>query len=127
MTDLRLADFLDHIRRAAAESAGFIEGMDRSAFFQSLLVQKAVLMNFVIIGEAARNIMDRYPAFAEAHPEVPWRGMRGIRNYVAHVYFDVDLDLVWDTAKIHLPRMIEKLPNAPTSEAHTVGAGANSL
>ncbi|MDO4232563.1 MAG: DUF86 domain-containing protein [Lautropia sp.] len=116
MSDQRLEDFLEHIRRAASESAAFIEGKERSDFFQSPLVQKAVLMNFVIIGEAARNIMDRYPEFAEAHPEVPWHGMRGIRNRVTHVYFDVDLDLVWETVKVHLPRMIARLPDVPKNE-----------
>jgi uncharacterized protein with HEPN domain len=53
--------------------------------------------------------MDRYPGFAERHPKVQWRNMRGMRNRIAHGYFDIDLDVVWDTVQIALPDLLEKL------------------
>ncbi|HBJ70744.1 MAG TPA: hypothetical protein DDZ09_21355, partial [Alcaligenes faecalis] len=37
--------------------------------------------------------------FAQAHGQVPWRNMRGMRNRIAHGYFDVNLDVVWDTVQ----------------------------
>lgn len=49
-------------------------------------------------------------AFADLHPQVPWRSMKGMRNRIAHGYFEIDLDTVWETVQTALPRLIELLP-----------------
>ncbi|MCX7201364.1 MAG: DUF86 domain-containing protein, partial [Burkholderiales bacterium] len=51
-----------------------------------------------------------YPTFTQAHPEVPWRNMRGMRNRMAHGYFDIDLNVVWETAQEWLPELLKQLP-----------------
>jgi uncharacterized protein with HEPN domain len=51
------------------------------------------------------------PGFTLAHPEVPWRNMRGMRNRMAHGYFDVNLELVWQTAQEWLPELLKQLPD----------------
>ena len=61
--------------------------------------QQAVVMSLVIIGEASARIMDRHSEFIADNPEISWRGMRGMRNRVAHGYFGINLDVVWDTAQ----------------------------
>lgn len=45
-----------------------------------------------------------------AHPEVPWRAMRGMRNRIAHGYFDINLEVVWETVQTALPELLRKLP-----------------
>ena len=60
--------------------------------------------------QAATNVMDGYAEFVQAHPEVPWRSMRGMRNRIAHGYFDVNLDVVWDTVQTALPELLKQLP-----------------
>jgi uncharacterized protein with HEPN domain len=67
-------------------------------------------MSLIIIGEAATKVMDSEPEFAEAHPEVPWRNMRGMRNRIAHGYFDINLDVVWETVETALPELLKQLP-----------------
>ena len=57
--------------------------------------------------------MDRHGEFAERHPEVPWRSMRGMRNRIAHGYFDINLDVVWDTVQTALPELLARLPEIP--------------
>ncbi|MGY2175948.1 HepT-like ribonuclease domain-containing protein [Pseudomonas azotoformans] len=74
--------------------------------------QQAVIMSLIIIGEASTKIMDQYPDFAAAHSQVPWRSMRGMRNRIAHGYFDINLDVVWDTIQSALPDLLERLPVA---------------
>jgi uncharacterized protein with HEPN domain len=69
-------------------------------------------MTLVIIGEAATKLMDRYPGFAARHPDVPWRSMRGMRNRIAHGYFDINLDVVWDTVQTALPDLLAHLTAA---------------
>lgn len=119
MTESRLADYLDHLRQAAQEACGFAQGLDKDAFAADRRTQQAIIMNLVIIGEAATKIMDDHPAFAEAHPEIPWRSMRGMRNRIAHGYFDINLDLVWETVQTSLPALLKQLaaarPARPTT------------
>ena len=67
-------------------------------------------MSLIIIGEAATKVMEGYVAFTEAHPQVPWRNMRGMHNRMAHGYFDIDLDVVWKTAQEWLPELLKQLP-----------------
>jgi uncharacterized protein with HEPN domain len=66
-------------------------------------------MSLVIIGESTMKIMDRYVDFTQENPNIPWRGMRGMRNRIAHGYFDIDLELVWDTVQTALPKLLIQL------------------
>ena len=90
----RLAEYIDHIRQAASDACSFVRGMDKATFQGDIRTQRAVVMSQIIVGEAETKVMDQCPEFASAHPEVPWRGMR---NRIAHGYFDINLDVVWDT------------------------------
>ena len=110
MNDARLADYLDHVRQAATEALSFVEGLGKDDFLHDLRTQKAVIMSLVIVGEAATKVMDHYAGFAEQHPNVPWRSMRGMRNRIAHGYFDINLDVVWDTVQTALPELLKQLP-----------------
>lgn len=87
MNGSRLADYLDHMRQAAEDSCSFVSGMEKRDFLADKRTQRAVIMSPVIIGEAATKVMDGYADFADAHPEVPWRSVRGMRNRIAHGYF----------------------------------------
>jgi uncharacterized protein with HEPN domain len=109
MTENRLADYVAHIQQAASDARCFVEHMSKEEFLADKRTQQAVVMSIVIIGEAATRLMDRYPGFAERHPEVQWRHMRGMRNRIAHGYFDINLDVVWDTVQMALPDLLEKL------------------
>lgn len=109
MTGNRLTDYLDHMRQAAADACAFVQGMAQDEFRRDRRSQQAVIMSLIIVGEAATRVMDSYPAFAKAHPQVPWRGMRGMRNRIAHGYFDINLDVVWDTVQTALPQLLEQL------------------
>lgn len=63
-------------------------------------------MSLIIIGEAATKVMDGYAEFIQARPEVPWRSMRGMRNRIAHGYFDINLG---DTVQTVLPELLKQL------------------
>ncbi|MFC2254011.1 DUF86 domain-containing protein [Labrys portucalensis] len=110
MSENRLSDYLDHMQQAATEACGFVEGQTKDDFLADKRTQRAVVMSLVIIGEAATKAMDRYAAFIAAHPGLPWRSMRGMRNRIAHGYFDINLDVVWDTVQVALPDLLRQLP-----------------
>jgi len=84
--------------------------MRKEDFLAAVLTQKALVMSLIVFGEAATRIMDQHPAFAELHPGVPWRSMRGMRNRIAHGYFDINLEVVWDTVQSALPDLLNRLP-----------------
>lgn len=117
MSGKPLADYLKHMRVAAHDACSFAQGLSRQEFFDDKRTQQAVVMSLVIIGEAATKIMDCHPDFVHAHPEVPWRSMRGMRNRIAHGYFEINLDVVWDTVQTALPQLLRQLPTADDSVA----------
>lgn len=109
MSETRLPDYLDHMRQAATDACDFVDGLSKEDFLQDKRTQQAVVMSLIIIGEAATKVMDRHADFSQAHPEVPWRSMRGMRNRIAHGYFEINLEMVWDTIKVALPDLLDRL------------------
>lgn len=105
----RLADYLAHMQQAAREALDFTSGLAKDDFMKDRRTQQAVVMNLVVLGEAASKIMDGYREFIDAHPDLPWHAMRGMRNRIAHGYFDINLDVVWDTVQSALPELIKQL------------------
>jgi uncharacterized protein with HEPN domain len=106
----RLPDYLDHIQQAAADACGFVEGLAKEDFLEDKRTQQAVIMSLIIIGEAATKVMDGYADFIQTHADVPWRSMRNMRNRMAHGYFDINLDVVWETVREWLPALLKQLP-----------------
>jgi len=113
MTLVRLPDYLDHMRQAIADARSFTEGMAQADFVLDKRTQQAVVMSLIVLGEAATKVMDQYPAFAEQHKQIPWRSMRGMRNRIAHGYFDINLEVVWDTVQTALPALEVQLDALP--------------
>ena len=94
----RVADILDAIQRIRRH----VRGGDRGRFEQDEVLQNAVLRWFEIIGEASRGLTDE---FRREHNEVPWREIIDMRNRLTHGYFDIDLDVVWNTITNDLPAL----------------------
>jgi uncharacterized protein with HEPN domain len=106
----RLSDYLDHMQQAATDACSFVEGLVKEDFLEDKRTQQAVIMSLIIIGEAATKVIDGYAEFAQVHVKVPWHNMRGMRNRIAHGYFDINLDVVWDTVQAALPELLRQLP-----------------
>lgn len=106
---LRVTDYLDHILDAIRRIEEYTAEVDEVGFLGNTMIQDAVLRNIEIIGEAARNIERAAPDYAAQHPEVPWTVIYTMRNRIAHGYFKVDLEIVWNTVKRDLPDLIETI------------------
>ena len=59
-----------------------------------------------IVGEAAGHVSR---PFCEAHPEIPWSEVTGMRHRIVHDYFAVDYQRLWDTVRGDLPPLIAQL------------------
>ena len=121
MTQSRLLDYLDHMQQAASDACSFVEGLAKSEFLEDRRTQQAVIMSLIIIGEAATKVMDGYADFANTHAQVPWRSMRGMRNRIAHGYFDIDLEVVWETVQSALPTLLSQLAEVRPDADHGTG------
>lgn len=88
-----------HILEAIREIEGFTrEG--EIAFHASLMAQRAVLYDLLVIGEAARTLTTEA---RETCPEVPWNRVVGLRDILSHEYFKVDIEVFWGIVLRHLP------------------------
>ena len=92
----------------------YVEGVGMDEFLSSTQLQDSVIRRIEVIGEVAGRIS---PQFQEAHPEIPWQVMIGMRNRMIHGYDDIDFDIVWNTAQESIPlllRLIEPLADTVT-------------
>lgn len=109
MIDARALVLLDQMRLASLDALTFVEGISKAEFIKDKRTQQAVVMSLVVIGECATKMMDRYADIAAANPKIGWRSMRGMRNRIAHGYFEINLELVWETVQTELPLLVSQL------------------
>ena len=106
----RLMLWIEQMAEATGSACSYVEGLDFAAFESDKRTQQAVVLNLLLIGEAAARIAEGAPGFVAAHPEIPWAPMRGMRNRIAHGYFELDIKVVWDTVGSALPALSRQLP-----------------
>lgn len=93
---LYLEDMLESMDRIEE----YLGDCDFKRFKQTRMVVDAIIRNLEIIGEASKNIPTEIQA---KYPEIPWRKMYGLRNLIAHEYFGIDYEMIWEITKNNLP------------------------
>ncbi len=90
-------DIVEHILRYCKQIDTAHKDFDHSEerFCESSTYQNAVSMCILQIGELVNRLTDD---FKSANDTIPWHKIRGMRNYVAHEYGSIDLDVVWFVA-----------------------------
>jgi len=91
---------------AAQDGVRFASEVTEQQFKQSQLYQNAIIKALEIVGEAASHVSN---SMRDAHPEIPWTPMIGMRNRLVHAYFVVNLATVWGAVKNDLPSLILQL------------------
>ena len=99
---------------AARKAVTFAADLTYAQFERSDLHQNAIFKVLEIVGEAASRISD---STQTAHPEIPWQEIVGLRNRVVHVYFEIDLSLVWQIVREDVPALIVQLERLVPPEA----------
>ena len=99
------AELLRHIIDECALVLATVQGLTKEQFLADKVIVRAVERSVYIIGEATRNL----PADLKTqYPSVEWKAIRGTRNILAHVYWGVDLDIIWDVVQHDLPILREQ-------------------
>ena len=97
-TALYLGDILDSITKIEK----FTKSVSLEKFLKDELTIDAVVRNLEIIGEATRQMPER---FKDKQPDIPWAKMISMRNKVIHEYSGVDAEILWQTIQEDLPQL----------------------
>ncbi|HYO89051.1 MAG TPA: DUF86 domain-containing protein [Candidatus Limnocylindrales bacterium] len=97
-----LRHMLDYSRKLGALAQRY----PRAQYDSDEPLQAACRYWLQVIGEAARGLS---PAFEEAHPDIPWRAMIGMRNRIVHDYLGIDDETVWKTVSERIPELTAAL------------------
>ncbi|HNS31522.1 MAG TPA: DUF86 domain-containing protein [bacterium] len=101
--------FVKDILKAIENIDEFRDGMSFEEFCGNEKTKSAVVWQIQVIGEAAKNLPE---AIREKYKEVPWKYMARIRDKIAHFYFGIDYEIVWNVIIKNLPEikpLIEKI------------------
>ena len=97
---------LRHILDAAREAIAFCHGRARDDLDTNRMLSLSLIRLLEIIGEAARDVS---AASRAGLPHIAWKNMAGMRDRLIHGYFEVDLDIVWETVTKDLPPLVAQL------------------
>lgn len=86
---------LEHIRQAI-DRVELYANDGEEAFMSDIKTQDAVIRSFEIIGEAAKGLSQE---LKDQHAHIPWKQITGMRDFLIHVYFGVNLERVWQTTQ----------------------------
>ena len=95
-----------HMLTAAKEAIEFAGDKTRKSLEKDRLHLLAIIKSIEIIGEAASKVSE---TFKTENSNIPWNDIINMRNRLIHVYFEVNLDIVWQTVKTDLPDLIKAL------------------
>lgn len=101
----RHEEYLEHIIAAIEKVKSYTSALDKAGFIADGKTQDAVIRNLEVIGEAARRIIDEYPEIAARYAGVPWKRIYAMRNRLSHGYFEINLEVVWETVCQSLPEL----------------------
>jgi uncharacterized protein with HEPN domain len=100
---------LQHMLDASHQAIAFIAGRSRGDLDSDMQLTLALTRLVEIVGEAAKNVSQEE---RRRHPQVPWRPIAGTRDRLAHAYFNVDLDQLWQIVAVDLPGLVPVLEKA---------------
>ena len=98
---------------AAREAVELSRGMTFAAFERNRTAQLAIMKTVEIVGEAASRVSAETK---QMHPDIPWPGIVGMRNWLVHGYFDVNLARVWQTVEQDIPSLVAQLERLVSEE-----------
>lgn len=102
--------YLADIQESCEKVLKYTTGMKYKDFVHNDLYFDAVLHNLEIIGEAVKNISEET---RQKYPDVKWRKIAGFRDIVAHEYFGVNEETVWDIVEKEIPALLEIVKTMP--------------
>jgi len=98
--------YLDDLIEAGKAILSYVDNISFEEFKTDRMRQSAVIREFEIIGEAVGKLPDELKM---SSPDVAWQDIKDFRNLLAHEYFGVDLEIVWQVVQANLPALIRQV------------------
>jgi len=98
--------YVSDIKECIGKIERYTKGMSFDEFIKDEKTLDAVVRNIEIIGEAARNIPEE---IRDRYKEILWYEIIGIRNKIAHEYFGVDEEVLWEAVSNDIPKLKEQI------------------
>ncbi len=92
--------YLEDMLICCNKALDYTRGLELPDFLANAMMYDAVVRNLEILGEAAKNIPDE---IRRQHPQVEWRKIAGLRDVLAHAYFGLEDETLWDIVRNKLP------------------------
>lgn len=102
-----------HILEAIQHINSFISRKVKDDIYDDPMLRFAIERQLEIIGEAANHLSDE---LTFSRPEIEWRKIVAFRHFIAHEYFGIDLELVWDIVINKLPPLYNTVSELLTDE-----------
>ena len=86
-----------------------MKNVSKAELEKNTILCDSVLFRIIQVSENTSRLSD---CFKDAHPDVPWKAIKGMRNRIVHNYGDVDIEIVYSTVHEDIPqllRLLEKL------------------
>ena len=96
----RIGHMVERIRRIQTS----LQGVSEEQFYQSSLLLDSVTFNFAILGEAASHVS---VPMRNKYPDIPWRTIVAMRNFLVHEYIKIEPQLLWETAQMTFLRCFD--------------------
>ena len=104
--DYRDATRLEHMLQALERISRESESLTRDNLYFEDRLTRAILFDFVVLGEAANNIS---AVCCSRHPEISWKEVSGIRHKIVHDYAGINYDILWDAITKDVPNLLPVL------------------
>jgi len=95
--------YLEHILDCLKKIQEYSLNIELKEFIQNSLIQDAIIRKFEVIGEATKNISQ---GLKSSNSNLSWVDMARMRDKLIHHYFDVDLNILWDTIHNDVPILL---------------------
>lgn len=104
---------LRHALEAAQKVQKFARGHTRASLSQDEGLQLVLARLLEILGEATGSVS---PECRSKYPDLPWSSIKAMRNWLAHAYFDINLDILWNVVVDHIGPLISQLETIIAAE-----------
>lgn len=106
----KLVQIEESLSRIARRSSSIKSSEDFNASEDNLDKLDAIAMMLIAVGESFRKIdLETDGRYLEKYPEIDWRGVIGLRNVLAHDYFDIDAEEIFKICRRDVPKLLETI------------------
>ena len=100
--------YIEDITESIKNIEDYTKSVTHDSFVKNKLIIDGVVRNLEIIGEATKEIPSDV---RKKHPEMDWKKIIGLRDVIAHRYFGVDSEIIWDIVKNKIPELKSSIIN----------------